>query len=153
MAIWPLLAWSLLHCTNLYSQNVGHGPLEVFEIRKAPIHIQGWVGFLTIIFLSGIYFAKNHKEARYVVLSFIGVVVSKNIIVGIFQVTPLSGLLSVLHLFFWSPILYLSIKNRFFPGHNKIFTIWIGMICATICISFIFDIPSTIAYLTYLFAL
>lgn len=132
----------------------GHQALEVWDGQaqaSLPLWIKVWLLFMVSVYAAGLLFIKNHIEARWLVGGFVlGLLFSKYAIPALGLVN-LSGLVALVHLVFWSPALYLMLKNRPFTQGVSFYSGWAGV--ATLCIlfSFVFDIRDAFLYLRYIY--
>lgn len=132
----------------------GHGALEVFDgegISAAPLWVKVWVGFMMLMFASGLIFVKSHAEARWASGGFLAGAVSGGYIFAALGLPFLSGALAIVHLLFWSPALFLLLSRRPFLNEEKSmpFRIWAALMTATIIFSFIFDIRDAYIYISH----
>ena len=132
----------------------GNGALEVFDsegLKASPGWVQVWVYFMMLMFASGLVFVKRHNIARWLVGGFILGILTLIILQKGLGIVPLSGLIALMHLLFWSPGLFKLLKGRpFFNGVSPI-SIWSGLMTMTILFSFIFDLRDAAIYLHHLF--
>lgn len=135
----------------------GNGALELWNqqgIANSPQWVQYWLIIMISSFALGLLFIWNRIEARCVVGGLIiGLLFSKFILENVMGLLPLSGLVALVHLIFWSPALYLLLKNRPFTKEKSLFALWSGWITLVILFSFIFDIRDTVIYLDYMLGL
>lgn len=132
----------------------GNGALELWNsqgIANSPTWVQYWLVVMMSSFAMGLLFIWRHIEARFVVGGLvIGLLFSKFILEQMAGLAPLSGLVALVHLIFWSPALYLLIKNRPFARARSFYAYWSGWITLVILFSFIFDIRDAAIYLDYM---
>jgi hypothetical protein len=100
-----------------------------------------WVNWMMFIFLAGILFSKQHREARWAVASFIGTMV---LAMGVFLIWHNIHLFSLAHLVIWPPLLIYLLRNWQAKEEDKYrkwgpFKIWLTLLIATILISLPFD--------------
>lgn len=134
----------------------GNGALEVFDEEgqaNAPSWVQAWILVMSLSFAIGLIFVWKRVEARWAVGGFIGTILAAIVLTPAFGLTELSGLFSLYHLIFWSPALYLLLKNRPFLGEKSAYKYWSGLITAVILFSFLFDIPDAAIYLDHMMGL
>lgn len=132
----------------------GNDALELWNaqgIANSPKWVQYWLIIMMGSFALGLLFIWKHIEARFVVGGLIvGMLFSKFILEQVIGLAPLSGLVALMHLIFWSPALYLLIKNRPFARERSFYAYWSGWITMVILFSFIFDIRDAVIYLDYM---
>lgn len=131
----------------------GHGALQIFDnegMAATPNWVMTWVYFMGLSFLAGLFFVKNHAIARWVVGSFLLGIVFVMGIVPALGWPVLSGFIALCHLIFWSPALYMLLKQKPFLNSRKPFALWSGLITGVILFSFIFDIRDAFIYLRHL---
>ncbi len=150
---------ALLWPETIYAKpyDAGNGALELWNeqgIANSPQWVQHWLIIMVSSFALGLLFIWKHIEARWVVGGFItGLLFSKFILDNILGLAPLSGLIAMVHLIFWSPGLYLLLKNRPFAKEKSFYALWSGLITGVILFSFLFDIRDTVIYLDYMLGL
>lgn len=132
----------------------GNGALELWNaqgIANSPRWVQYWLIIMMGSFAFGLLFVWKRIEARFVVGGLvIGLLFSKFILEALLALAPLSGLVALMHLIFWSPALYVLIKNRPFLKEKSFYGYWSGWITLVILFSFIFDIRDAAIYLDYM---
>lgn len=131
----------------------GHQALEVWDIEaqvNLPRWIQLWLLSLMTIFVSGLLFVAKHVEARWLVGGVVLGFFFSKIGAPMLGWVPLSGLVALIHVVFWSPALFLMLKNRPFMKGLSIYAVWSGLVTACILFSFVFDIRDSISYLAYM---
>ena len=64
---------------------------------------------------------------------------------------PLSGLIALLHVVFWSPALYLLLTRRPFMKERSAYAVWSALATLVILFSFVFDVPGAAIYLDHIF--
>ncbi len=106
---------------------------------------------MAISFILGLVFVKNHKPARWVVGGFAATIVVVQFGFSAFGLTPLSGLIALMHLILWCPGLYLLVKERAFRVSLNAYSVWAGWMIAVILFSFFFDIRDAAIYLHHVF--
>lgn len=134
----------------------GHGALELWndEARVGvPAWVRIWLRFMQISFLIGLVFVWRHVEARWAVGGFFAVFLAAVVSQQVFDIEPLSGLIALFHVVFWTPALYVLITRRPFSQGFSAYSIWSGVIAFVIVFSFIFDIPYTLIYLDHILGL
>lgn len=132
----------------------GNGALELWNaqgIANSPKWVQYWLVIMMGSFAFGLLFVWKRIEARFVVGGLvIGLLFSKFILEQLVGLAPLSGLVALMHLIFWSPALYLLLRNRPFLREKNFYGYWSGWITLVIIFSFIFDIRDAAIYLDYM---
>ena len=143
---WPEISYAKTY-------GAGNGALELWNnqgIANSPQWVQYWLFIMMGSFALGLLFIWKRIEARWVVGGFIiGILFSKFILENLMGLLPLSGLVALIHLIFWTPALYLLLKNRPFAKEKSIYGLWTGWITLVIIFSFIFDIRDTLIYMDY----
>ncbi|QTD54983.1 hypothetical protein [Parasphingorhabdus cellanae] len=130
----------------------GHTALEVWNAEgqaNAPQWVQIWLMIMLASFALGLLFVWNRVEARWVVGGFITAILISRFGIPAMGIVKLSGLVALVHLIFWSPALYLLLKNRPFLKERSLYALWTGLITAVILFSFIFDIRDAAIYLDH----
>ena len=131
----------------------GHGALQVFDEQgwqATPQWVQVWIGIMAMSFLAGVLFVKNHPPARWLFGGFIAGIVFSQIAFPMFNLLPLSGLVALVHIVFWSPGLYKLIRERAFLGPLNAYSIWAGWIVLVVLFSFFFDFRDAAIYLNHM---
>lgn len=132
----------------------GHNALQIFDAQgmdNTPRPVMIWISFMGLAFSAGLFFVRRHVIARWVVGCFVAGIVFAMGIAPIVGILPLSGFIALCHLVFWSPALYLLLKERPFIGQQTPYAIWSGVMTAVILLSFVFDIRDAYIYLTHSF--
>ena len=131
----------------------GNGALQIWDAEgqaNAPAWVQVWLGIMAVSMLSGFLFIWKYVEARWVVgCVFVGILVTRFLVPAL-PVVKFSGLIALLHLVFWSPALFILLKNKPFTKGLSFYAVWSGLITSVILFSFIFDIRDAAIYLHYL---
>lgn len=130
----------------------GHTALEIWDAEgqaNAPQWVQIWLMIMLASFALGLLFVWKRVEARWVVGGFITAILISRLGIPAMGIVKLSGLVALVHLIFWSPALYLLLKNRPFMHERSLYAIWSGLITAVILFSFIFDIRDAAIYLDH----
>lgn len=150
------LSWPVHVFAQEVSYAAGNGALELWNrqgIANSPKWVQYWLVIMMSSFALGLLFIWKHIEARFVVGGLIaGLLVSK-FVPEATGLAPLSGLVALVHLIFWTPGLYLLMKNRPFAEGRSFYAIWSAWISAVIIFSFIFDVRDAAIYLDYMMGL
>ena len=95
-------------------------------------------------------FVKNHVEARWLTGGFVAGILFSKLVLPEFDVVPLSGLSSLVHVVFWTPALVLLFKNRPFTKGLSVYNLWAGLATACILFSFVFDIKDAFIYVAHI---
>lgn len=155
----PLCAAALMPINAMAQETVaaGNGALELWGaqgIANSPTWVQYWLVIMISSFALGLLFVWKRIEARWVVGGLIvGLLFSKFILENMMGLLPLSGLVALMHLIFWTPGLYLLLKNRPFAKEKSLYALWSGWIVLVIIFSFIFDARDAVIYLDYMLGL
>lgn len=134
----------------------GYKALEIWNeqaMANAPQWIQIWLGVLTLIFALGLIFVWHRPIARWAVGGFIATILIVMFAVPALGLVPLAGLMALIHVICWSPALYLLLTQRPFMQKPSLFSIWSGLLTATILFSFFFDIRDSAIYLDHMLKL
>lgn len=134
----------------------GHTALEIWNAEgqaNAPQWVQIWLMVMLASFALGLLFVWKRAEARWVVGGFITSLLVSGLVIPALGLVSLSGLIALMHLIFWSPALYLLLKNRPFLKERSFYAVWSGLITAVILFSFIFDIRDAAIYLDHIMGL
>lgn len=149
LLLFLFLSWSVL----AQDYNSGHAALEVWDSdaqANLPQWIKIWLIFMGAVYAGGLFFLKNHIEARWLVGGFIaGLLFSKLVIPGL-GIVPLSGLVGLDHVVFWTPALVVMLKNRPFIRGFSIYNFWSGLATGCILFSFVFDLRDAYIYIDYM---
>ncbi len=148
----PLLGVTHAAETLNATYSSGHGALQVFDEQGwqlTPQWVKVWIGIMAISFMVGIVFVKNHAPARWVIGGFIAGILFNQFGFAYLGLQPISGLIALTHLLFWTPGLYQVLREKAFLGKVSAYTIWAGWIALVIIFSFIFDIRDAAIYLQH----
>jgi len=132
---------------------LGHGALDLWNtdaIAKAPTWVQYWLFAMLSSFALGLLFVWRRVEARWIVGGIVASMMASRLVVPALGLVQYAGLTSLLHLIFWTPGLFLLLKNRPFMKERSLYGLWTGLILAVIIFSFIFDIRDAAIYLDYI---
>ena len=131
----------------------GPGALQIWDeqgLASSPAWIKVWLAFMSVVMLSGIFFVRKHGEARWVVGGIvIGLLITKFVLPAL-SLTSLSGLVGLIHVIFWSPALYVLLKNRPFTKGFSAYAIWSGVVTGVILFSLFFDSRDAAIYLHHM---
>lgn len=133
--------------------DAGHGALQIWNAEGqalAPKWVQIWLPIMGLTFAAGLFFIWRHVEARWVVGGFIASLLTMIFVIPALGLVPLSGLIALLHVIFWSPGLYLMVKRRPFAKGLSAYAIWSAAMTAVILFSFVFDIRDAAIYLDHM---
>lgn len=133
----------------------GHQALQVWDDEaqaNMPEWIKYWLLGMVSVFALGLLFVWRHIEARWLVGGFVAGLLFSKFAVPALGLVPLSGLVALIHVVFWSPALYLMLKNRPFMKGFSAYACWSGLATACIVFSFVFDIRDSVIYLLHLLA-
>lgn len=156
LLLWIILGFSLIIGTTAHAATgyqPGHTALEVWNAEgqaNAPQWVQIWLMIMLASFALGLSFVWKRVEARWVVGGFITSILVSGFVIPAMGLVSLSGLIALMHLIFWSPGLYLLLKNRPFMKERSFYAVWSGLITAVILFSFIFDIRDAAIYLDHI---
>lgn len=145
-----LLVSAMTHAADYSS---GHGALQLWDDEakaNLPQWIKLWLMFMLLVFASGLLFVWRHMEARWVVGGVIAGLLFSRFAVPALGLVPLSGLVALVHLIFWSPALFLLIKNRPFAKGWSAYAVWSGLATFCIVFSFVFDVRDAAIYLWHM---
>lgn len=154
--LWLVLGFSLILGTTAHAATgyqSGHTALEVWNAEgqaNAPQWVQIWLMIMLASFALGLLFVWKRVEARWVVGGFITSILVSGFVIPALGLVSLSGLIALMHLIFWSPALFLLLKNRPFMKERSFYAVWSGLITAVILFSFIFDIRDAAIYLDHI---
>lgn len=130
----------------------GHGALQLWNeeaMNEAPEWLQVWLLVLVGSFALGILFVWRHVAARWLVGGFLLMMLFVLFAAPALGLTPLSGLIALLHIIFWMPGFLMMLKERpFFKGFS-LYGLWGGLITLVIIISFVFDFRDAAIYLDH----
>jgi len=105
---------------------------------------------MTVFLLSSFLFVYKRVEARWIAGGVVLMLLFSRLIVPALEIPFLEGLASLTHVVLWSPGLYFLLTRRPFLKELSFYSVWAGCMTAIILISFIFDIPDSIVYLTHI---
>ena len=145
------MCFSLSILAQEYSS--GHTALDLWDEEaqgNLPQWITIWLGFMSVVFISGIIFVKNHIEARWLVGGFVAGILFSKLVIPEFGLVPLSGLTSLVHVVFWTPALVVLVKHRPFTKGLSTYNVWAGLATGCILFSFVFDIKDAFIYLNHM---
>ena len=151
-----LSSFNLALAQNEAAYEYGHGALQRFGssagVAATPLWVQIWLGILGVTFLSSLFFVRRHQVARWAIGGILLSFPLTPIIVRAFGFPFLGGAIALGHLVFWSPALYLLLKQRPFMDdyHPLMFRFWSAAMTATILFSFVFDIRDTAIYIHHI---
>lgn len=155
--------WLLLSVFSLFLSSMvqaetytsGHGALQLWDDQakaNLPEWIRYWLLFMLAVFACGLLFVWRHVEARWLVGGVIAGLLFSRFAVPALDLAPLSGLVALVHLVFWSPALFFMLKNRPFVGGLSLYGSWAALATGCILFSFVFDIRDAAIYVWHLMA-
>lgn len=130
----------------------GHQALQLWNAEaraNAPLAVRLWLMIMLASFALGLLFVRRRREARFVVGGILASIAASIILQRGFGVLPLSGMVALMHVIFWSPALYLLLTRRPFLADRSLYARWSGAMTLVILISFIFDIRDSVIYLDH----
>lgn len=150
-----LLIIGLLMANTVLAQTyeAGHQALQIWNaegMSNTPIAVKVWVFFMLTTFVVGLAFVWKRVEARWAVGGFILGLVFTKLITSLLGLLPLSGLVALAHLIFWSPALYLLLTRRTFLKERSFYAFWCAWVSIVITISFVFDIRDAVIYIMHM---
>jgi len=110
------------------------------QMMSTPQLVQIWMGWMTVIFFSSVFFLKSHKAARYALASMLLVMPLAFVI---FYFSKTVHLIGIAHLILWGPLLIYLFKNEIKLDQLKLkspYGIWVSLLALTITVSLVFDI-------------
>lgn len=131
----------------------GHQALQVWDAEaqaNMPQWIKYWLLGMVSVFALGLLFVWRHVEARWLVGGFIAGLLFSKFAIPALGLMPLSGLVALIHLVFWSPALFFMLKNRPFMQGFSPYACWAAVATGCILFSFIFDIRDSVIYLAHI---
>jgi len=136
---------------------VGHNALQIWNDEaqaNVPPAVRYWLFAMLGTFALGLFFVWHRPIARFAVLGFIASLFLSDPIAQALELTVadgqvLSGYVSLMHVIFWSPALYLLLTRRPFFSEFSLFGAWSVAITAVILISFYFDVPGAAIYIDH----
>lgn len=156
IAVSIFLGFSTVAQAQAVAYESGHQALQIWDdvaMKTAPPIIKGWLVVLLGSFALGLLFIWRHVAARWLVGGFVLMMVFGVFAIPALNLVPLSGLIALLHLVFWTPGLLLMLKERPFLKGFSFYSVWAGIITLVIIISFVFDIRDTAIYLDHMLGL
>lgn len=131
----------------------GNKALQVWDeaaMNNASPALKAWLFFMTAVFAAGLLFIFHHKPARWVVGGFVIMALVAVFIVPAMGLTMFSGLAALLHVIFWTPGLYLLLREAAFFKGISAYGVWSLIMVLVILISFIFDVRDATIYLDHM---
>ncbi len=131
----------------------GNQALELWNeegIANSPTWVQYWLVVMMLSFALGLLFVWKRLEARWVVGGLISGLLTTSFVTPALGLVNLSGLVALIHIIFWSPGLFLMLKNRPFLREKSLYKYWSGWITLVIIFSFIFDVRDSLIYLHHM---
>lgn len=111
-----------------------------------PTWLAVWLGFLALTFVASILFAWRYPAARWVLAGFIGSHVAVVLIESTDGMVLRAGLVSLLHVIFWTPGLIALIAYRDAIKPPTPYGIWASALLFVYAVAFIFDIRDAIVW-------
>ncbi len=110
-----------------------------------PQWVHAWIGWMTFTFVSSIWFAIPHREARVVLAVSVLTALGADVFGWFFGFSRLWGLV---HLVLWIPlIIYLAPRTPRLKEERSAYAIWLNALIVTMGISLIFDAIDVVRYL------
>lgn len=110
-----------------------------------PQWVHAWIAWMTFTFVSSIWFAIPHREARVVLVVSILTALGADFVGWFFGFSRLWG---IVHLVLWIPlILYLVPRTPSLKAERSAFAIWLHVLIVTMGVSLIFDAIDVVRYL------
>lgn len=154
VGIFTFLLWAVSPTSLIAAPfESGYKALEIWDdkaMQTAPLALKIWLYFMTAVLAAGLLFIWRHPIARWIVGGTIGIILAVGFLAPALGLVTYAGLASLSHLIFWSPGLYLLLKEKPFLKGRSPFAIWSGVVCAMILISFVFDVRDAAIYLYYM---
>jgi len=104
---------------------------------------------MVITFLLSLFFVKNHKGARSVLLITSTGIIFTKFIASYFNLVVYSGLVALTHTLLW-PICLVYLVKDYFKIKSKIYRNWALFTILIILISLIFDFRDSFIYLNFI---
>ena len=105
--------------------------------------VQIWMNWMMLVFLASVFFLKNHRVARWVLITIVATMIGA---ILIWMMTKNVHLFGIAHLILWAPLaIYLwktvlSKQAKTNMKQYRVFFIWVCLLFATILISLVFDV-------------
>ncbi|WOF75393.1 hypothetical protein QMT40_003064 [Parvibaculaceae bacterium PLY_AMNH_Bact1] len=150
------LAFCLVAATGAFLAITGIGGSPALGVwdnearTNLPSWMMVWLGFLALTFLSSLIFAWNHVPARWVLAGFIGSHVVTIAIASIEGVVLRAGLVSLLHVIFWTPGLIALLSNQSDLCLNSVYGVWASMLLFVYAVAFTFDIRDGLVWILFM---
>lgn len=132
----------------------GYGALEVWNaeaMANAPMLFKMWLAIMGLSFLSSIFFVRSHKLPRYALVSFVSGLCLTKFVLPQLGITVYSGLVALIHVLLWLPVLILILKKGLTPQLGDWYSRWRLWLGTVISISMFFDIrDATLFILNFL---
>lgn len=109
-----------------------------------------WLGFLALTFFASAIFVWNHAPARWVLAGFIASHVAAAPIENSEDMVLRAGLVSLLHLVFWTPGLVALLSNQPDIKPTSAYGIWASILLFVYAVAFTFDIRDAIVWLLFM---
>lgn len=150
------LLFCLVAATGIFLAVTGIGGSPALEMwnndarANLPTWMMAWLGFLALTFLSSVIFAWNHVPARWVLAGFVGSHVATIAIENTEGMVLRAGLVSLLHVVFWTPGLVSLLSNQSDIRFNSAYGIWASILLFVYAVAFTFDIRDGIVWLLFM---
>lgn len=112
-----------------------------------PFWMMLWLGLLALTFLSSIIFAWNHVPARWVLAGFIGSHLATLAIENTEGMVLRAGLVSLLHVVFWTPGLIALLSNQSDLKLTSAYGVWASILLFVYAVAFTFDIRDGLVWI------
>jgi len=113
-----------------------------------PVWVKLWSAWLSIVTLSSILFIKHKPHGKWIavlLLSMFIVIVVIQQFIGARLITV--GLLSVMHVVFWTPVVILLTRSVNELEHKTLFGLWAIVLMISLWVSLIFDYQAAAKWL------
>ncbi len=114
-----------------------------------PTWLKAWLGLLALSFVASLAFVRRHPAARVVALGFLGSHVTVALLDGADLAVMRTGLVSLLHVVFWTPAAVALLRALPSAAPGSPFGIWSRLLLGIIAVAFVFDLRDAGMYLYY----
>lgn len=131
----------------------GYKALQVWDeaaMANAPTALKIWLWFMMAVFAVGLLFIFRHRPARWLIGGFVAMALVAVFLVPAMGLAMFTGLAALLHVIFWTPGLYLLLREAAFLKGLSVYGVWAGVMALVILISFIFDVRDAAIYLDHM---
>jgi hypothetical protein len=115
-----------------------------------PIWMMVWLSFLALTFLASVIFAWRHTAARWVLASFIGSHVATIAIESTEGMVLRAGLVSLLHVVFWTPGLIALLTDQAQIKLSSAYGVWASVLLFVYAVAFTFDVRDGVVWLLFM---